>query len=304
MIRTMSELPDGYWRNETACRLLDKHYAKHMVALLVVYKSDKTTGEALYSGFLYRHQGIPLWMTAGHVLSELDRLRETGVDIIKAEWLDLQDDGSGHGIPVDIRDLCYLQLDHQGVDFGFVFLRPHYEALFMSLAGKAFLDQGGYYRRENAKPEGFHLIGFPSERCEVTERIAGELAERSLSAPLYCLPLERIPDRRGDVPTTFWGCDGCFYFRMMPFDMELTPPPNEIKGMSGGPIVSTERTPQGSLKYYLFGIQSSWLPRRRIIRATDMRIVGDIIDEFFMRMREEAHLTNPPKEDEPTGPSP
>jgi hypothetical protein len=282
----ISDLPSEWWKTKRACQTLSQQFGNHVVALFVVYKTQQTATHALYTGFLYSHQGIPLWMSAGHVFSELERLREIDVEIVKAEWVDLVDDGSRHGVPVDLRDLRYLPVNQGGVDFGFVLLGSYYERLFRLSQGNTFLDERGYFRRDQAKPEGFYLVGFPSERHDVSEREIGTRTERRLFAPLYCLPVEEIPDRPSDDPATFWGCGGCLYFQMVPFADDTSSSPKSIISMSGGCVLSIERTPEERMKYYLFGLQSAWLPERRIIRATDLECIAAIIDGLFKSMRE------------------
>ena len=69
-----------------------------------------------------------------------------------------------------------------------------------------------------------------------------------------------------DEPAGFWSAEDCFYAEIeLPKLRGLAL--ENIEGMSGGPLLTVERTEAGQIKYRLAAVQSSWLPERRIIRT-------------------------------------
>jgi hypothetical protein len=74
---------------------------------------------------------------------------------------------------------------------------------------------------------------------------------------------------------------GAFYAKVLDVRRSETETLTSIKGMSGGPIVSIERTPDSRLKYRLYGIQSQWLPNSRILKAEPVAKVAAIIRDWF-----------------------
>jgi hypothetical protein len=54
----------------------------------------------------------------------------------------------------------------------------------------------------------------------------------------------------------------------------------EIKGMSGGPVISVDRE-SGGIRYRLVGLQSEWLPSSKIIRVEKIESVVAFIEVWF-----------------------
>jgi hypothetical protein len=89
------------------------------------------------------------------------------------------------------------------------------------------------------------------------------------------MPVERIERREPVCKGDFWDHPTSFYGRII--DQADGDDLARIEGMSGGPLFSIERTPEGRMKFRLFGVQSSWLPEKRIIRAESLVDFANIL---------------------------
>ena len=58
------------------------------------------------------------------------------------------------------------------------------------------------------------------------------------------------------------------------FDVALGAGVTSIKGMSGGPVFALQHVANGKLRYWLVGVQSSWLPDKRIVAVCPAPLLG------------------------------
>ena len=56
---------------------------------------------------------------------------------------------------------------------------------------------------------------------------------------------------------------------------------SDINGISGGPLISIERTNTGEMRYRLFGIQKTWFPDKEIIRAEPIHRLVKLLDQVL-----------------------
>ncbi len=283
------DIPPDWWRRESVCRKLSQWFGDHTLALLVVSRRGDEQCYKVFTGFLYCHKGIPLWASAGHVMKALEEFKEQGHPVVRSIWADKSQAsfGGDAGVPVDLDTLRPFWIDHKGVDFGFMVIPELYLRPLAANPENSFLNERLWYGKDSAEPEGHYLVGFPSAKHDLkTVELSNGKALNSLYAPLMCLPLERIPDRPGEDPKAFWGMEGAFYWKLVPFAGRKEPPEFSIRYMSGGPILSIERMIDGALLYRLFGVQSSWLPESKAIRATSGDTAVAVIEEVLKRARE------------------
>ena len=57
--------------------------------------------------------------------------------------------------------------------------------------------------------------------------------------------------------------------------------PEDISGMSGGPLFSILRETDSTIRYSLEGIQASWISSKRLIRAQPIDRVFNAIDSWL-----------------------
>lgn len=274
---------EKWWCDEEICRYLSKAFGVHLVGLHVAYLTEEIEGFALYTGFLYEHDGFPLWISAGHVVNDLEALRQSkAFTKVTAKWADMSksDPLGDTGFPIDLDELHFLGIDKQGVDLGLCSFPERHYRLFMSNQTRKFLDKAFVLGAADANPEGYVLVGMPAAKHEVSQvQLESGNTLSHLIAPIYCLPLEKIEDRNEETPEEFWGGHGAFYGQLVPFTGESDIPQFSIEYMSGGLILSVERRGPENIDYRLFGIQSSWLPESKIIRATGVEVFLRVMDE-------------------------
>ena len=102
--------------------------------------------------------------------------------------------------------------------------------------------------------------------------------ERFIQTSITCIPVTKIEYDQIKSDGTFWSDPDAFYGRITPFAGDSEIPPIDIRGMSGGPLLSIERKPDKGLLYRLYAIQRSWESRQRIVRVESMFKVLEIIE--------------------------
>lgn len=66
--QAMMQAPVDWWQREAVCLQLRNWFEHHIVGLHVGYLCDGEPMDRLFTGFLLRHRGLCMWVTAGHVI--------------------------------------------------------------------------------------------------------------------------------------------------------------------------------------------------------------------------------------------
>ncbi|MCJ7543357.1 MAG: hypothetical protein MUP47_02135 [Phycisphaerae bacterium] len=277
----MASWPDDWWKDQRVAVQLSHCFADHVLGLGVGFTVDGKPAYDWLTGFLLQLGDLVFWVTAGHVIDRIQELlAHPRVKLHAASFNDDFPHPSASNVPVPLGDLAIYR--DKAVDFGAVFLRPGYATPLLANSSIKPLTPEIWHAHEKAKPDGYYLVGIPSQWCEVEEIARSDKGVLVVDrARLVCAPVERIdPEdcREGDG---FWGDPKAFYGKVLYVWKSRAEKLDDIAGMSGGPILSIERTQQSRLKYRLFGVQSVWLPGRRILRAEPISRVVDIIKSWF-----------------------
>lgn len=262
--------------------ILAQCFGEHIVGLEVHYTMAGRPQYLLYTGVLLGIRDCHFWLTAGHVVDELMKLQESpAVENVRPGLVDGYDHAHAATIPVSLRDLHLLK-PTAAVDFGFAFLREGYVAPLLANPGMRPVTPLIWRGHESSSPEGYYLVGFPNERTSLVEvsRTSTRMECRGRTQ-LVCLPLERVVPQGNEEPRGFWSHPGGFYGRLLHRTDSSGEPLSSIEGMSGGPILSIERTLQGQLKYRLFGIQATWLPRSGVLRGEPVSTIAALLEAIF-----------------------
>ncbi len=282
----MAELPDGWWKEDTVAKRLSGLFSSHIVGMLMPLVVEGKPRFSWFTGFLLQVADFTFWLTARHILEEIERLREDcSVNVTGPRWVDSATPSDILGVPLDLNDIP-LYKDPE-IDFGGIFIKPGYAAPLLAGSRVVCLTPEAWFGQEKASPEGYYLVGMPCEWCE--EEVVGSTKDHRIyqcSATVVCNPVEAIgsEDRSGN--DDFWNHPEAFFGRVLEVTDENGRPLTSIKGMSGGPVLSIERTLEGRLKYRLVGIQSAWLPQSRILRAEPISKVADIIVSWFESIKD------------------
>ena len=102
-------------------------------------------------------------------------------------------------------------------------------------------------------PEGYYAIGFPRPWSKYTQAPApNNKILSSIKFDLACIPVAEIPPPPEFIDDSRWSDPEAFYGKILPFidnpNLEL----EDVKGMSGGPILSVERNSEGRIIYNLW----------------------------------------------------
>jgi hypothetical protein len=269
----------NWWRKFDICRSLSTWFQKHLLALHVVVRFDGKTEHLVYSGFLLYHLDMLMWVTAGHVIQRMTALtRDSRVKVLHAAWLDHHANISAGAIPVDLDGLLAFMHEPDGLDFGVVGLRPAYALPILSNPDVIVLNEVIWHGLDESNPDCLFLVGYPGELKKAQDvGVVNGRRHGVLDLAVVVLPIERIPDRPGEGPTTFWGRSDSVYGHLLPFS-DSDAAKIDIAGLSGGPIFAVSRE-KDSIRYRLAAIQGSWLPNSRIIRGASIVEVARIMED-------------------------
>ena len=277
----MAELPDGWWKRDAVAKKLSGLFSSHIVPMLISVVVEKKARFLWFTGFLLQVADLTFWLTARHILEEIERLREDrSINVERSRWVDSATGSVELGVPIDLGDIPSYR--DPEIDFGAIFIKPGYAAPLLASPGVEPLTPEAWFNHEKAHPEGYYVVGIPDELCEEDE--IGRTEDHRIyqcTGYVVCNPVEAVSPEGRSGNDGFWNHPGAFFGRVLEVTDDNGRPLTSITGMSGGPVLSIERTPEARLKYRLFGIQSAWLPQSRILRAEPISKVADIITGWF-----------------------
>jgi hypothetical protein len=272
-------LSDDWWRSIGVCRVLCDWFSRHLVCLYLACDVRGQRKDLVYTGFLLRYQGLLLWVTAGHLIDEIKSIREDAAcQIRQMRWLDACDIPHAESVIVHDRNLMLYSALSQGIDFGTAAIVGLDEANIVAAGRAVAMTQEIWRNIEAANPEGYYLIGYPARWQSAASYVESDSSVRHVvRAGLCCIPLCRVdgPPEGAVESSRLQG--EAFYGRSLPFLEGDDYQPESIKGMSGGPVFSVERDPDGRVRYRLYGIQSTWWSQSRVIRAEPIERIAALI---------------------------
>ena len=281
--RKILDLPDDWWQTVSASQALMGWFKGHVVGLLVAGSTNSQFQYSFYTGFLLAHMQQVLWLTAGHVVEELQAiLSSASFRVTQFCWLDNYDDPAAPVVPVHRRDMLMQSWRSSRLDFG--------------AAVPSLLDTGNLLHNEKvhlmeetiwrnlkqASPEGYYAIGYPRPWTTHNEKPAQHSKVlHSLEANLACLPLRELPAPVEVVDDPSWSDPEAFYGEILPYTDLPAFEVDDIKGMSGGPVLSVERTTEGRVAYRLVGIVHSWFRPKGLIRAEPIHKIAEALNAWL-----------------------
>jgi hypothetical protein len=283
----MLDLPSDWWQNATTSTILIQHFKRHLLPLLVAGFVDNQIQYNIYTGIYLKHGETIVWLTAGHVVEELKKiLSSKNFKLAVISWLDGFEATQAESIPMHKIDIPMKSWQEIGLDIGVVL--------------PSLLDVGNLQKNERispieaviwknlskAQPEGYYAIGFPRPWCQYTQTpTQNKKTLNKIIAETACLPLEQIPPPPEFFNDKKWSDPEAFYGRLIPFpdypEFEL----EDANGMSGGPIISVERDPDGRIRYRLVGILQSFAHGQSIFRAEPISKVAGAIDTWLDKIK-------------------
>jgi hypothetical protein len=269
----MDYLPTDWWQRKSTCQILLDLFKRYLLGLFLSVEIEGKVQHGLYTGFLLFYRENLMWATAGHIIDEIRKIiSNPNVRIIRMRWLDDSKISGAESVPVHNSNFRTYSTTDFGIDFGVVVITGLDRENILKNNRIEIMTEQGWKNLHLANPEGYYIIGYPKEWVETKEeRLPNDRKLGSVLAYAACLPVKRI-EYPGKHPTKeFWNDTRAFYGRILPYSDEPGHQPENIKGMSGGPLISIERTPNREFRYRLFGIQRSWDESTRSIRVEPIK---------------------------------
>jgi hypothetical protein len=279
----MLELPDDWWQRASTVNVLIELFEHHILGLLIGGMTNSVFQYSLYTGFLLLHGDELLWITAGHVVEEIDQILESHdfhVSVMK--WLDGFDVPGAETVPVHRENLQSKSWKSEGIDVGVALLSPLDARNLLANKELFPIEETIWMKLAEASPEGYYLLGYPRAWNQFEERPAPDKKVlRSITANLACIPVIEIIPSDDATPESFWSNPTAFFGKIIEYPDVPSFDVDDLHGMSGGAIVSVERDPDGRIRYRLVGVVSKWLRSESIVRAEPIKELAHAIDVWL-----------------------
>jgi hypothetical protein len=281
-----TQIPANWWQRADTVETLIKWFRWHVVGLFVKGHSGKDHPARLYSGFLVIFKEQLVWLTAGHVIDQVDEALNTpGFVVDEMRWMDTYTDtveGIHSPAPVHYIPPRMMSWTKEGIDVGCIIVlgldrvslesNPNLHPLRLSSANAL----------EGPPPDGYFVIGYPTALITHTVTpTSPNIATHSFAGSLACLPVNRVDPPDDPNRNEFWNRSYSIYAELLSFADRPNAVIPDIPGMSGGPLFSITWMPNGNMNYRIRGIQSSWLESARVICAERMDIVIGILETLL-----------------------
>lgn len=278
---TNLNLDNDWWKHQNIVELLFAQFKQYLLGLLLSVSTGRSQYE-FFTGFLFWHRDRLFWITAGHVIDKIDNLLTDEKTKIILRWFDFYPNEHAGSIPLNFRSLRMKSWNTNNLDAGVIEI-GYLEGLNL-LHNNSIrpMDVQICINVENAKPEGYYLIGFPRSYNHYSERPQpNNKTLKSLGADYACIPVEKNNIPENDPNQDFFKNPCAFYGHLL--DKQLAPNNyiENINYMSGSPIFSIERTQKNKFLYRLFGVQSKWLPISRRISAEPITKVINELNKWI-----------------------
>lgn len=264
-----------------------KHYCRHLVGLAGYWEPLDANGEPngqaetfSYSGTVISIKGSAYFLTAGHILDDLEKELKAGSIRLGACVLC---DGFGpdvrspEAIPFDyeVASKFHIYDEEEGLDFGLVELSPYYQNQLRA-NGIETHTQDDCVELESITFDQHLMIGFPEDSIERQVRPSDyshySVSVRSVPSIIF---VEELEDPPNDLRKTTY----------QRFVGRVPKNAGDIPGMSGGPILGfSEDHPD---KHWVVAIQSSWLPVSRITFGCPVPIIMKHLQDFIEMQKPE-----------------
>lgn len=256
---------------------------RHLVSLSGWYQTVNSDGASLgedkffsYSGFIISYQGAWNFVTAGHILEDLEqKIQNKNIKVREFMLVDKfgPDATSPYSIPFDYANApkIYINNKEEGLDFGLVILRANYCDLLKKNGIVSVLEEN-WKTIPDELADNYVMLGLPQQLIKtmaVTDngntRMAGSVAPAAVG-------IERLYEIPDGVSITKYPR---FIGKLADKGYVL----ENIDGMSGGPIIGFSKEWN---RYWIVAVQSSWLSERRINFGCLVSVFANIIDEWLM----------------------
>lgn len=284
LARKMLQLPSDWWRTKRAASTLLQVLKGPVIPLLVAGPVGSKHQFTIYTGVLFRHGQTIVWLTAGHAVEELIGLLSSQTfKPSVVSWLDGYDVANAEGVQLHRIDIPMKSWRDSGLDIG-VILPSLLDIGNLLMNDKVQPINATVWKNLHpANPEGYYAIGIPRPWTAHSQSPApNKKVLHSVKADLACLPLSEVPPPPELAHILEWTDPEAFYGKILPFSDDPAFEVDDVKGMSGGPILSVEREPDGRIGCSLVGVIQSWAPSQSIIRAEPIHKIAKVIEAWLV----------------------
>jgi hypothetical protein len=286
-----SNISNDWWKRPKEIELLFSEFKKPIIGLLISHSSVILSKYNFYTGFLIEYEDHLLWITAGHVIDEIEIILANEKETPIMRWFDGYPDINAASIPINFHKIRMNSWISSGLDAGVIDIAPlEREALLINKLIKP-MNNKTCMRSEGVTPEGYFIVGFPRIFNIYNEKPAqGNKTLKSLQADYACIPLEKLEFPNDDPNTEFFDKPDSFYGQLIDKQLDPLSFVKDIQFMSGSPIFSIHRAEDERVKCRLVGILKKWLPETRRICAEP---IDQVIQELNYWFEEENNNENP-----------
>ncbi len=266
---------------------------KHFVALWFVDEDDSpiltpsTRPDAGFflSGVLVSVEGSWFILVAKHCFNQIiERLRTKRRRIKACRILDHVSPDARHRYPIPLayNDIWKIKLG-KGDDFDVGAIPvPRNTRHLLSKNGMVALPESACLALDNECDEHW-LFGILTDSVRMATHIPGA-SQVPFAVGFYAMPVQRLrskPDRFGDHTAPY------FYGQLLGdwTSRNGNPIPRDLEGMSGGPVFAIRRSSDGQERYWLAGIQSSWLPESEQVAAASAEVASRSLADGLQLLR-------------------
>jgi hypothetical protein len=255
-IRNITELPNNWWQMVRITNLFTKSFERSILGLLLAVWKGAEFEYSVYSGILLGYRGKLIWITAGHVIDEINQIMASSslrIDLLC--WLDGYKVKGAEGVRFHRMDPIMSSWKHEGTDIGLIIVSD--------------LDAGNLLQNERIMPfstsiwdypntssiVGHYAVGYPRvwsthEKTKISQR---QLIHK-VSSSLVCLPLERIKWESQLLDNEIWRKENAIIGRILKYPENPEFSLEKLQGISGGPIFTLLHTEDTRISYRLAGI--------------------------------------------------
>lgn len=250
-----------------------KTVGKHFLSFSCVQLVENERKPLIFSGFLIDALGAWFFVTAGHILRDINTVIDAGYKFDTWRFDDqtsrLEDPMPPIPFDFSIEDWVVIYDKVKGLDYAVLALDDFY--IRQLLAGGAEPIRKNAWGDYIQDHDFWAIMGIPSESVTydgVTE----------LTAKFSVIPLEETDP----PPNADQRSENSFYARLDPSSNV-----KDIDGMSGGPIFTLKKI-EGKWVYHVIGVQSGWYPQSRVIFACPIKPLFLEIEELVETISNEA----------------
>jgi len=275
------DVPDDWWRRSNVCRHFSHDLGRAAVPLLVVWDRGQEHQTEIFSGFLVLHGQRLMWMTAGHVIEHLREVVSSGVRVGAAKWLDSWSRREEMSVRVDLPSTLShsISVNNSSLDYGVIGIRQNTASLLLANRAVRPFTEDMWVVPDTLDLIGRYAVGFPASLVETSEQKARTKIRGFVAGTLKVLPFAQLDRPEHDEFDEFWSDPDAIYGELLGYSDEQGLADVEVPGMSGGPIVGVSQAGDVA-DFWLVGIQRSWKPDRRLIRAEPFRKVRPLLDRL------------------------